>query len=134
MTDYLALQQELINDPLGRGYSTMSDLEAANDLNTLYRTRNRETMEASEVYNAVDEAEFVALTADQKQEVWDIVHMGTVNPFGLEADRFLSIFGGGSNTITTLAELRVENVSRAQELNLGEINEGAVAIARGGSW
>lgn len=37
MTDYVALNSELTIDPLTRGYSSMSDAEAAADLNTVYR-------------------------------------------------------------------------------------------------
>jgi hypothetical protein len=128
--DYLVLFNEINTDPLGRGYSSMSDAEVAADLNTVYRTRNRGLMTASEVYNAVDETEFIALTAEQKAEVWNIVHMGELDPFGLEADRFLAIFGGGSTTISTLGDLRVDDISRAQELGLGEIYEGYVTKAR----
>lgn len=35
--NWSALKDELANDPLGRGYSTMSDAQAADDLNTAYR-------------------------------------------------------------------------------------------------
>ena len=38
MADIEALATELANDPLGRGYASMTDQEAANDLNTAYRT------------------------------------------------------------------------------------------------
>jgi hypothetical protein len=41
MADYSKLREELTNDPLERGYSGMSDAEAAADLNTKYRTRIR---------------------------------------------------------------------------------------------
>jgi len=37
MADIDALSQELTNDPLGRGYSGMTDQQAADDLNTAYR-------------------------------------------------------------------------------------------------
>lgn len=130
----LKLRDELLNDPLAWGYSGMTDQQCANQLNSeaTGRTVNRKTMLATEVYNAVDEAEFVALSADQKQEIWDIVHMGEVNPFGLEAQRFTSIFGGGSNTITLLASLRLRTVSRAVELGIypSYVKPGHVAEAR----
>lgn len=35
--DWQVLKTELTTDPLTRGYSTMSDIQAANDLNTVYR-------------------------------------------------------------------------------------------------
>ena len=52
------LKDELAGDPLARGYSGMSDAAAAIDLNTAYRTRGRASMSASEVYNAIDEADW----------------------------------------------------------------------------
>lgn len=111
------LKDEVTNDPLGRGYAGMDDVAAADDLNTAYRTRNRATMTASEVYNAIDQTEWAALTADQRQELWNILHLGEVNPFGLEAARFQSIFGAGA-TLTVLQAARLESITRAQELGL----------------
>jgi hypothetical protein len=115
------LKTELATDPLGRGYDAMSDQEAADDLNSIYpspdtRTRDRASLTASEVYNAVDQAGWAALSTADQQEVWNILHMGEVNPFGREAVRFTSIFGGGSATITALKVARVESITRAQEL------------------
>ncbi len=112
------LRDELLTDPLSRGYSTMTDQEAADDLNTAYRTRDRTSMSASEVYNAVDQTNWVALTAVDQAEIWNILHLGEVNPFGREASRFVAIFGGGSVTITALQAARVESITRAQELGL----------------
>ncbi len=130
------LKDELVNDLLGRGYSTMSDQEAAEDLNSIYpapdtRTRNRTLMSASEVYNAIDQANWTSLSATEQQEVWDILHMGEVNPFGREAVRFTAIFGGGSTTITALKAARVESITRATELELGEVKSRHVGYARG---
>lgn len=113
------LSDELTNDPLVRGYSGMTDQEAADDFNTAYRSRNRATMTASEVANAIDSTEFTALSAGDTQEIWNWLHLGELNPFGIEATRFIAIFGGGSATITSLQADRVESISRAQELGLG---------------
>lgn len=128
--DYLVLFNEINTDPLGRGYSGMSDAEVADDLNIFYRTRDRDVMTASEVYNAININEYLLLTADQQQEVWNILHMSNLNPFGLEATRFIAIFGASSNTIINLAGVRVYTITRAQELGLGEIYEGYVTKAR----
>lgn len=129
--NYYVLRQELDNDPLTRGYSSMSDQEAANDLNTEYRTRNRVSMTPSEVYNCVVVSEWTALTDAQRAEIWDILHMGDpLNPFGLERDRFVTIFGGGSTTIANLASARAESISRAEELGLGILLASDVLKAR----
>lgn len=125
------LKTELLGDPLGRGYDAMSDQEAAGDLHTAYRTRNRTSMTASEVYNAIDQTEWAALTASQQDEIWNILHLGEVNPFGREAARFQVIFGSGSATITALKVVRVESITRVVELELGEVKSRHVGYARG---
>jgi hypothetical protein len=131
--DYIALRDELDSDPLGRGYeelpTPMSDEEVAADMNAVYRTRNRTSMTASEVFNACDETEFDALSPEEEALVWNILHLGALNPFGLEAIKFQAIFGA-STTITTLQSLRVEDVSRAVELGLGRVSTGDVQKAR----
>lgn len=38
MPDYKVLKEELLKDPLGRNYASMTDDQAATDLNTPYRT------------------------------------------------------------------------------------------------
>ncbi len=124
------LKDELVNDPLGRGSVSMSDQTAADDLNTSYRTRNRVSMSASEVYNAIDQTGWAALSAADQQEVWEILHMGDVNPFGREATRFTAIFGGGSVTIAALASARIESITRAVERGLGEVKSRDVGYAR----
>ena len=130
--DYQTLRSEINIDPLSRGYSGMTNAQVANSLNTRNRTRNRTSMDGSEVFNAIRKVEFNALTSASQQRVWDILHLGTLNPFGLEATLFVDIFGAGASTITTLQALRVESISRGEELNLGLVSEGQVAKARAG--
>ncbi len=125
-----ALKAELTADPLTRGYSGMSDQAAADDLNSVYRSRNRATMTASEVLNSVDVSEFNALTDAVQQRIWNVLAIGTINPFGREADLFVGAFGGGSATITALQALRVEAISRATELGLSRVREGTIQQAR----
>lgn len=126
----LILKNEITTDPLGRGYSGMTDLEIAADLKVVYRQRNREFMTGSEILNALDGPEYQALTDGQKDRVWQILHLGEVNPFGREADLMVTIFGAGSTTITTLAEARKEDISREAELGLPTIYARDVEAAR----
>ena len=129
--DLDALKAELTNDPLVRGYSGMSDQAAADDLNGVYRTRNRSSMTASEVLNAVDAGEYTVLTAGNKDRLWQLLAIGELNPFGVEATLMIGIFGAGSVTITALQAARQEAVSRAVELELGSgLGTGLVAEAR----
>lgn len=124
------LKAEIINDPLGIGYSAMSDEEVADSLNALTRTRIRNRMESSEVFNAVDVAEFLALADGNQNTIMQILAFGSVNPAGREADVFIAIFGAGSVTVTALAAARQEAISRATELNLGVVKSGDVQFAR----
>lgn len=125
------LKDELTNDPLTpkRNYSGMTDFEAANDLNTTYRTRNKTNMTGTEIFNAIDKAEWNALSDAQRDDVWNILHLGNINPFGIEADLMQDIFGA-STTITALQAARKENISRAEELGLGVVGAGQVEEAR----
>lgn len=133
--NYIILHNELATDPLSRGYSAMSDAEAATDLNTIYCTRTVERLDQADVYNAVVSSEFTALSTDQKREVWDIVQVGGVGglwvrPGDTARTRFISIFGVESDTISALAALLTEDISRAAELGLGIVKPGHVAKAR----
>lgn len=131
--NHALLREELIADPLGRSYITMSDQECADDLNTLYRTRNVTAMSASTVLNTIDTAEWTALGDADQRKIWDILHMGgELNPWGNEAQMFISVFGAGSQTIQDLADARVEDISRGTELGLGEVKESDVYKARMG--
>lgn len=124
------VRTELTVDPEGRGYSGMNDVAAASDLNTVYRTSNKSSLTGSEVMNAIDKTEFNALSDADKQLVWDILHLGTVNPFGLEADLLTDIFEVGSTTITSLLTLRKNNISRGVELGVGVVRAGHIQEAR----
>jgi hypothetical protein len=127
------LATELTTDPLGRGYSGMGDAAAAADLNTVYRTRIRETIESWEYFEAMDTAEFQALADAAKAYIRDLLAMGTVasTTSSKAVALTLAIFGGGSNTVANLNAVRTENISRAVELGLGVVYEGNVAEARG---
>ena len=77
--------------------------------------------------------EITALDAAGQAEVWDIVHLGANIPVGVGSkarDRFVALFGGGSDTITALQATLTENISRGVELGLGVIAEGHVTKAR----
>ena len=112
----VVLRAELITGHPTTGAYSLNNQIAADEINAVNRTLNRESMTSSEVYNAIDSSEYVALDAGQKEEVWNILHLGEINPFGFEAVRFTVIFGGGSVTIASLATLRKTSVSRAGEL------------------
>ncbi len=124
------LRDELLNDPLIRGYSTMSDREAADDLKTEYRTRNRAFMTGDEVYRETDNTEFEALT-NHKQNLWmafcgrsDISTSAPANKNFVK-----TIYGASGVTTGNLNTARVETISRAVELGI-RVGEGLVEVAR----
>ena len=125
------LSTELTTDELERGYSEMSDAEAAADLNTVYRTRNKTSMTGDEVFGATDATEFAALT-DAKQQMWiSFCGKDSIDPTGTANIAFLQwVFGVGSDTGSALLALRAESISRAVELGLGEVRVGDVERAR----
>ena len=123
------LVQELFVDPLSRGYTGQTDAEAAVDLNTIYREKNKTAMLATEIAQAIDPTEWGALTDAEQGRIFDVLHMGTINPFGIEATIFTNVFGP-STTITALQALRKEDISRATELGLGVVRPGHVGKAR----
>jgi len=124
------LKGELLVGHPDTGPYDADDALAADQLNVVNRKTNKTTMEASEVMQAIDAAELNVLAADKQRQVWDVLHLGTVNPFGTEATILTTVFGAGSETITALAALRKYDVSRAVELGLGVIRAGNVQEAR----
>lgn len=128
--DLGALKAELTTGHPDTGAYSGDATAAAAELNAENRTGNRESVSGSEVLNAIDEPEFLALTDAQRQRVWNLLHLGTLDPWGMEAKLLLGIFGAGSATIAALTVVRVEPISRAQELGLGEVTAGHVQRAR----
>lgn len=129
--NYQVLHDELTNDPLGRGYGSMTDIEAANDLNTAYRTRIASFMSGDQIFQQTDPTEFAGL-ADHKQDLWvSFCSRDSVDPSSSANVEFVKwIFGSQSTTISNLNTARSEDITRAEELGLGEVNEGDVYKAR----
>ena len=127
--DYAVLYNEVTADPLGIGYAGMTNDQIAESLNAVTRTRNRDRMEPTEVINAMVLSEWNAVTAAKKQTIWNLLHMGSVNPFGIEATLFIDAFGADSATIRELARIRVQGISRAQELGLPVVAVGHIQEA-----
>ena len=107
-----------------------TDQQVCDSLNAATVPRNRTSMTGSEVVNAVDAAEYAALTADKKEAFWNVVHLGTLNPFGVEATLLVAVFGAESATIAALASARVELVSWATSEGYGFLYPGHLENAR----
>lgn len=136
--DYKTLNGEIVNDPLGRGYSGLSNLEIANSLNTKNRNINKTSITGDEIFAATDATEFNSLpdgstnnSADKKTMWIAFCSRQNLNPFGSANVAFVQyIFGSGSTTISNLQTLRTETVSRAEELGIGNVTEGDIIRAK----
>ena len=131
------LKDELATDPLTRGYAGMTDEEAADDLNTSYRTRNRTSMTGDEIFQATDPGEFNSLGSGQGNSADDQGHWlsfcgrGAIDPFATANVQFVTaIFQAGSVTLANLQAARVESITRADELGLSRVRPGHVQDAR----
>jgi len=129
--DYQALKTELDTDPLTRGYSGMTDQEAADDLNVVYRTLPVDTVSGSDIFNNTDDVEYGALTAEEQNRWVNMCGVETVDvASGVAKSLEAELFGPGTDTRTNLAALKMRDVSRGVELGLGEVKAGNVEEVR----
>ncbi len=132
------LRDELLNDPLGRNYSSMSDQQVADDLHLPNRTRNRTSMSGDEIFQQTDPAEYNALpdggvnnSTDDKSHWLSFCGKDIIDPFATANVQFVTlIFGSGSITVSNLNVSRVETITRVQELKLNNIGPGVIEVAR----
>jgi hypothetical protein len=135
------LKDEITNDPLVRGYAGMTNAQVAASLLTKNRASNRTYLSASEIFEAVDLAEYSALSAAEKGRVDVVLGLGDQIFIGStsKARAFLAgAFGANTATRTALLASAVTTISRSQEILGGDIPgiynmhsaEEAVAYAR----
>lgn len=128
--DLQALKTELTTDPLSRGYSTMTDEQAAARLNVPDRQPNRETLDAGSLVASIVRAELAALTANDKDYL-RLVAMAQTMPLTVTLKTELGgIFPVGSQTRANLVALLKRTGSRAEELGLGSVSPSDVADAK----
>lgn len=130
--DMEALTAELLaGHPVTGAYSGDHKAAAA-EMNAENLTTERETLSGNELFTATDGAEFIALTAEQRQlwVSWCNTHR---DPWDTSNIQFVSyVFGAGSSTIIALSALRTRPTSRAEELGFGAMKAGYVQRARAG--
>lgn len=129
--DYTVLRNELINDPLGRGYAAMSDLQASDSLNIVNRTKTNTSVTGAEIFEAAVPAELDALTDVQKQKFYAICSLNEIKIASTNTKAaLLAMFGAGTSTRVALIALASRPCSRAEELGLPTIQDGYVTSAR----
>ena len=131
MPNFAAIHDEVINDPLGIGYAAMSDVQAANSLNTVNRVVAVDSIEGQDVVAALVPGEVNDLTVAQQRNLWGVIGAGAVRPDDTEVKAFFAgLFGAATTTRANLIALANQTISRAQELGLGFVKPPDVNEAR----
>jgi len=104
---------------------------AAAQLNAVNRTKNLSSLSGDAMFGATDSASFASLS-DIKKQLWvSFCGRDSIDPFGASNVNFVTwIFGAGTDTLTNLAALRKEDVSRSEELGFGTVRPGTINEAR----
>ena len=131
--DYLALKNEILNDPETLGYAGKSDLEIAVLMNTIGLSNekiDRGVIPSYEVINATIPSEWAALTAAEKQRYQTITGAGQIDSSNANVRAtFQAMFGAGTQTRINLTALLQRPASRAEVLGFGSINHSDIAKA-----
>ena len=132
------IRAEINNDPSALGYSAIitgigteneKNIAIMNLLNIVNIPQNKTSLTGAQLWEATDATEFSALSDAAKTQWLALCGVTSLNPFGPAQAVVVGIFGS-SNTVSTLALLRIQQVSRAQELKLQVIKVGHVEMAR----
>ena len=130
--DLAALKAELTAGHPDTGAYDVTDSGAAVELNVANREGYKRSLTGNDLFTSTAASEFAALTDTHKQ-MWISWCSTERDPWdGANVAFVVYIFGGGSATMAALAALRVEPISRAQELGFGVVAAGHVQRARAG--
>lgn len=125
------LKNEIVNDPLSRGYSGMTNSQLAVSLNLKNRTRMRGVIPAHEIIDSIVPGEWSLLLTSEQRRIELITGAGEVNVQNDNVRAALqAAFGPGTTTRANLLAIQNELISRALELALPAVQEGDVAYAR----
>lgn len=128
--DLLVLKNELTNDPLARGYSEMSDEQAAISLNTLDRNPNRTDLTGGMLAASIVRSELSALTNPDQNYVRSLLPVASMPLTNTLKAELNNIFPSGTQTRANVINLLKRPGSRAEELDLGFVTPSNVADAR----
>jgi hypothetical protein len=119
--DYLALKNEILNDPKSLGLNTIG---------LSGETIDRDIVPTYEIFEATIPAEFATLTAAEKQRYQIILSMGNVNTKGANTRAsFQAMFAVGTQTRANLVTLLTRLASRVGVLGFRSVNRSDVAQA-----
>ena len=130
--NFKKLQIEVTTDPTSVGYSSMTDAEVADSLNSRVVASDRDSVPSIEVLGSIVPDDY---PADARlQSYLQVLLSQPEIPMSDPEIRsgLLSIFKGKTATLANLKGLEKRNISRAQLLGLGRIKAGFVAAVRKG--
>lgn len=134
-----ALKQELVNDPVGIGYTAPNagvEADAIIDgdlINTVNRLVDVQTLSASELFEAIDQGDWSARTADQKDDIRLVLGLGDnikIAPGTKARDILANALSGASASLANLGVIGTKTVSRAEELGFSRVTYGDIQNAR----
>jgi len=129
--DYRALYTEVMTDPAGLGYSGKTDAQIADLMTAKTRSRPRDIIATWEILEATAPADWLALNAAERQRYQTIVSAGQVSVRGANIrSSLVNMFGAGSATRASLVALQAAQVSRSEELGLGDVFGSDITEAR----
>lgn len=133
--DYQALATLIATYP---GYDAgVPDADIQTWVNEEAVQRIADRINSDELYELIDGGEFTALSAEQQNEVWNILLLfaGSGVPTSASARaraRMVALFGAGSNTINAVVAAITYQITRASASDVGAetINLGDIQYAR----
>ena len=132
--DYKVLAAELALP----AYAKMTNAKAAAALNAASVNVARSSITGTELWECTVLAEYAALAQAARDAYQVLVSLGSIDVSeGSNSRMALAVlFGAGTQTRANLLALagKSNTTSRAQQLGLGNVQEGDVLMARGGRW
>jgi hypothetical protein len=119
-----ALENEIANDPDGKGYSGMTDAQLADSLNAVTISRDRKRISGRDLKAYSDVDEFNLLPGAKQQQFLTLTRRDDLDLSGMDMDIMVSIFGSLSKTVAKLETEKTETVSKAMMLGLRTVTEG----------
>lgn len=131
---YQALKDELTNDPDTKGYDTMTMDQKIASLNTQDIPQNVSNVSGSQIYDAIDQAEFETLIDNDRVKVDRITSIeGTVSilPGSRARVALTNVFnqGGTPISLAALGAMQTRNVSWGANNGYGKIGVGYIQNA-----
>lgn len=115
--DFMILKNEVIGDPISKGYASMSNAQVANTINTTVRNIPKEYIEGWEIAEAIVPAEFSLLKVSDQSWLNAIFQLPRVKITSGNVRNYLfTMFVLASQTRANLTALATRSITRREEL------------------